>query len=131
MARRSRALVGYAYTLTRDRAQAEDLVQDALVKVFSRLRRPREMAGGGGHVMDLDQPLLTNAEAYVRRTMLTIYLDRFRRQKSWTGIKTCSPTTTTRPGRSASRRLGSTSAWRCPSCLSGSARWWCCGSSRT
>ncbi len=87
MARRSRALVGYGYTLTRDRAQAEDLVQDALVKVFSRLRRPREMADGGGHVMDLDQPLLTNAEAYVRRTMLTIYLDRFRRQKSWTGIK--------------------------------------------
>ncbi|PUB24042.1 RNA polymerase sigma factor (sigma-70 family) [Promicromonospora sp. AC04] len=89
MARRSRALVGYAYTLTRDRVQAEDLVQDALVKVFSRLRRPRGMDDDGGHVMDLDrdQPVLTNAEAYVRRTMLTIYLDRFRRQRNWTGIK--------------------------------------------
>ncbi|WP_369370725.1 RNA polymerase sigma factor [Promicromonospora sp. Populi] len=88
MARRSRALVGYAYTLTRDRAQAEDLVQDALVKVFSRLRRPRGMDDDGGQLdLDQDQPRLTNAEAYVRRTMLTIYLDRFRRQKNWTGIK--------------------------------------------
>ncbi|MFI6427992.1 RNA polymerase sigma factor [Promicromonospora sp. NPDC050880] len=88
MARRSRALVGYAYSLTRDRAQAEDLVQDALVKVFSRLRRPRELAGGGQVVdLDQDQPRLTNAEAYVRRTMLTIYLDGYRRSTSWTGIK--------------------------------------------
>ncbi|MFD7021254.1 RNA polymerase sigma factor [Promicromonospora sukumoe] len=86
MARRGRALVGYGYTLCRDRGQAEDLVQDALVKVFSRLRRPRELSGGG-QVVDLDQPRLTNAEAYVRRAMLTIYLDGYRRQTSWTGIK--------------------------------------------
>jgi RNA polymerase sigma factor (sigma-70 family) len=84
--RRSGALVGYAYSLTRDKAQAEDLVQDALVKVFSRLRRPREMSGAS-QVTDLDQPRLTNAEAYVRRAMLTIYLDGYRRQTSWTGIK--------------------------------------------
>jgi RNA polymerase sigma factor (sigma-70 family) len=88
MARRGRALVGYAATLTRDRVQAEDLVQDALVKVFSRLRRPRDLAGDG-QVVDLDreQPRLTNAEAYVRRTILTIYLDGYRRQNSWSGIK--------------------------------------------
>jgi RNA polymerase sigma factor (sigma-70 family) len=86
MARRGRALVGYGYTLCRDRGQAEDLVQDALVKVFSRLRRPREMSGAS-QVTDLDQPRLTNAEAYVRRAMLTIYLDGYRRQTSWTGIK--------------------------------------------
>ncbi|MFE7504952.1 RNA polymerase sigma factor [Promicromonospora sp. NPDC057488] len=86
MARRGRALVGYGYTLCRDRGQAEDLVQDALVKVFSRLRRPREMSGTA-QVTDLDQPRLTNAEAYVRRAMLTIYLDGYRRQTSWTGIK--------------------------------------------
>ncbi|MGW2092018.1 RNA polymerase sigma factor [Promicromonospora sukumoe] len=87
MARRGRALVGYGYTLCRDRGQAEDLVQDALVKVFSRLRRPRGMSDDGGQVVDLDQPRLTNAEAYVRRAMLTIYLDGYRRQTSWTGIK--------------------------------------------
>ncbi|MFI2361862.1 RNA polymerase sigma factor [Promicromonospora sp. NPDC019610] len=87
MARRGRALVGYGYTLCRDRTQAEDLVQDALVKVFSRLRRPRGTAEDGGQVVDLDQPRLTNAEAYVRRAMLTIYLDGYRRQTSWTGIK--------------------------------------------
>lgn len=87
MARRSRALVGYAYSLTRDRTQAEDLVQDALVKVFSRLRRPRDTVDG--QVVDLDgeQPRLTNAEAYVRRTILTIFLDGYRRQNSWSGIK--------------------------------------------
>ncbi|MFD2797702.1 RNA polymerase sigma factor [Promicromonospora vindobonensis] len=88
MARRSRALAGYAYSLTRNTAQAEDLVQDALVKVFSRLRRPRGTADGG-QVVDLDHdlPRLTNAEAYVRRAILTIYLDGYRRQNSWTGIK--------------------------------------------
>jgi len=88
MARRSRALAGYAYTLTRDMTRAEDLVQDALVKVFSRLRRPRDTAGGA-HVtnLDEDQPRLTNAEAYVRRAILTIYLDGYRRQNSWTGVK--------------------------------------------
>jgi RNA polymerase sigma factor (sigma-70 family) len=89
MARRSRALVGYAYTLTRDVTRAEDLVQDALVKVFSRLRRPADSSGEIGKSLHLDQdePRLTNAEAYVRRAILTIYLDGYRRQSSWTGIK--------------------------------------------
>jgi RNA polymerase sigma factor (sigma-70 family) len=88
MARRSRALVGYAYTLTRDLPRAEDLVQDALVKVFSRLRRPAESGDGGTSMrLDRDEPRLTNAEAYVRRAILTIYLDGYRRQSSWTGIK--------------------------------------------
>lgn len=89
MARRSRALVGYAYTFTRDVQRAEDLVQDALVKVFSRLRRPTDNSGEVGRSMHLDQdePRLTNAEAYVRRAILTIYLDGHRRQNNWTGIK--------------------------------------------
>jgi RNA polymerase sigma factor (sigma-70 family) len=88
MARRSRVLVGYAYTLTRDLPRAEDLVQDALVKVFSRLRRPAETGDGGQSMrLDQDEPRLTNAEAYVRRAILTIYLDGYRRQSSWTGIK--------------------------------------------
>jgi RNA polymerase sigma factor (sigma-70 family) len=88
MERRSRALVGYAYTLTRDLPRAEDLVQDALVKVFSRLRRPAGSSEGGQSMrLDQDEPRLTNAEAYVRRAILTIYLDGYRRQSSWTGIK--------------------------------------------
>lgn len=87
MARRSRALVGYAYTLTRDVPRAEDLVQDALVKVFSRLRRPAGSDGGGTSMhLDQDEPRLTNAEAYVRQAILTIYLDGYRRQSSWAGI---------------------------------------------
>ena len=52
---RGGALVGYAYSLCRDRAQAEDLVQDALVKVFSRLRRLPGVTEER-QVVDLDQP---------------------------------------------------------------------------
>ena len=84
---RSGALVGYAYSLTRDKPHAEDLVQDALVKVYSRLRRPPAMADGGRQVVDLDQPRVTNAEAYVKRAILTIYLDGYRRHNHWTGLK--------------------------------------------
>jgi RNA polymerase sigma factor (sigma-70 family) len=84
---RGGALVGYAYSLCRDRAQAEDLVQDALVKVFSRLRRLHRTGDGGRQVVDLDQPRLTNTEAYVRRAILTIYLDGYRRQSSWSSFK--------------------------------------------
>ena len=86
-ASRGGALVGYAYSLCRDRTQAEDLVQDALVKVFSRLRRLPGTVDGGRQVVDLDQPRLTNAEAYVRRAILTIYLDGYRRQSSWSSFK--------------------------------------------
>jgi RNA polymerase sigma factor (sigma-70 family) len=91
MARRSGVLVGYAFTLCRDRAQAEDLVQDALVKVFSRLRRPSGKSdgssGGGSTRVDLDAQTPTNAEGYVRRAILTIYLDGYRRRGRWAGIQ--------------------------------------------
>ena len=83
--RRSGALVGYAYSLTRDKPQAEDLVQDALVKVYSRLRRPPSAAGQTQ--VDLDRPEATNAEGYVRRAILTIYLDGYRRRNHWSGLK--------------------------------------------
>jgi RNA polymerase sigma factor (sigma-70 family) len=82
--RRSGALVGYAYSLTRDKPQAEDLVQDALVKVYSRLRRP---SVAGQTQVDLDRPEATNAEGYVRRAILTIYLDGYRRRNHWSGLK--------------------------------------------
>ena len=85
--RRGGALVGYAYSLCRNKAQAEDLVQDALVKVFSRLRRRSGTADGGQQVVDLEEPRLTNSEAYVRQAILTIYLDGYRRNNHWTGLK--------------------------------------------
>lgn len=68
---RHRALLGYAYLLSSDLREAEDLVQDALVKVFSRRSVPREGA----------------AEGYVRRAIFTLYLDAYRRRRRWTGIK--------------------------------------------
>ncbi|MCP2263514.1 sigma-70 family RNA polymerase sigma factor [Promicromonospora thailandica] len=90
MRARGGALVRYAYMLSGDRALAEDLVQDALVKVYSRLRRPgRGGAVGvaaGSRAHDLDSPF-TNAEGYVRRAILTIYLDGYRKRQRWAGIK--------------------------------------------
>lgn len=62
---RQGALVAYAYLLTRDRAAAEDLVQDALVRTFAgraRFEHARE------------------AETYVRRAIASTFLDG---QRSW------------------------------------------------
>lgn len=67
---RGKALTGYAYLLCGDVHEAEDLVQDALVKTFTRRR-------AGLH--------LDSAEAYVRRAVLTLYLDGWRRRKRWAG----------------------------------------------
>ena len=68
IADRGRALTGYAYLLCGDVHDAEDLVQDALVKTFTRRR-----AG-----LQLD-----SAEAYLRRAILTSYLDGWRKRKRW------------------------------------------------
>lgn len=63
---RGRALYGYAYVLTGSAADADDLVQDAMVKVFSRTRR-LETVGA--------------AEGYVRQTMRTLFVDDRRRHR--------------------------------------------------
>ena len=65
---RGRHLTSYAFLLTGDSAAAQDLVQDALIKVFLRSRP--------GFQPDV-------AEAYVRRAILTLFVDGFRRRRRW------------------------------------------------
>ena len=69
---RGSALVGYAYLLCGDRREAEDLVQDALVKTFARGRLGLEAV---------------SVEGYVRRAILNTYLDGFRRRQRWAAIR--------------------------------------------
>lgn len=59
------SLVAYGVLLTANRAQSEDLVQDAMVKVFSRVRT---------------LPNAAAADQYIRRAMYTLYLDEARHQ---------------------------------------------------
>ncbi|MCY7411722.1 MAG: sigma-70 family RNA polymerase sigma factor [Salinibacterium sp.] len=68
---RGEALTRYAYFVSGDRDGASDLVQDALVKTFGRLRN--------GFTV-------TSAEAYVRRTILNSHLDAGRRLRRWRKI---------------------------------------------
>jgi RNA polymerase sigma factor (sigma-70 family) len=57
-----------AFLLCGDDHQAEDLVQDALVRAFARsLRGPRP----------------ESVEAYVRKIMMNLFIDRARRQSRW------------------------------------------------
>lgn len=67
---RGRALVGYAYLLTGSVRDAEDLVQDALVKTIVRTRDG----------VDLDA-----VEGYVRRAILSTFVDGHRRLRRWRG----------------------------------------------
>jgi len=69
---REKALLGYAFVVCGDSSLAQDLVQDALVKTFSRPR-----AGLGA----------AKAEAYVRRAIATLYVDRYRRQVRWQRVQ--------------------------------------------
>ncbi len=70
-ASRGPALTGYAYLLTGNLRDAEDLVQDALVKTFRRIGGVEAGA----------------AETYVRRAILTLYIDGYRRRRRWEGIR--------------------------------------------
>lgn len=69
---RERALLGYAYLVCGNATQAQDLVQDALVRTFSKPR-----------------PGLTavKAEGYVRRAITTVYIDGYRRQQRWRRVQ--------------------------------------------
>jgi RNA polymerase sigma factor (sigma-70 family) len=64
---RGAALKRYGYLLCGDNAEAEDLVQDALVRTFT--------SGRGSEI--------TQAEQYVRKAMLNLFLDRVRRRRLW------------------------------------------------
>ena len=68
---RGDALGAYAYLLTGDLREAEDLLQDALVKTFVRSRSLE----------------LASAEAYVRRVMATTWVDRHRRRGQWSRVR--------------------------------------------
>jgi RNA polymerase sigma factor (sigma-70 family) len=63
------ALKRQAYLLCGDDDQAEDLVQDALVRAFSRARRA---------------PGPEAADAYIRKIMINLFIDHARRQARWT-----------------------------------------------
>lgn len=69
---RGPALVRYAALLTGGTAEAEDLVQEALVRAFGQGRPLRETRA---------------AEAYVRRAILTVFLDGYRRRRRWSGLR--------------------------------------------
>ncbi|MDC7123457.1 sigma-70 family RNA polymerase sigma factor [Cellulomonas fimi] len=69
---RGHALVRYATYLTGDRRQAEDVVQEALVRCFGRTRTLRDAVA---------------AEAYVRRAILTEFLDGHRRTTRWRSVR--------------------------------------------
>lgn len=68
---RGAALGAYAYLLTGNLRDAEDLVQDALVKTFVRGRSVG----------------LTSAEGYVRTAILTTWIDTYRRRRNWERVR--------------------------------------------
>ncbi|ACQ78895.1 RNA polymerase, sigma-24 subunit, ECF subfamily [Beutenbergia cavernae DSM 12333] len=82
---RGARLLRTAYLLCGDRSGAEDLVQDALVKTFARRRTtPRLRIDAAG---TRDVVALGEAESYVRRAILTLYLDEARRSGRWRKVR--------------------------------------------
>jgi RNA polymerase sigma factor (sigma-70 family) len=72
VAERGDALTRYAYFVSGSWDDAADLVQDALVSVFGRLR---------------NRHTVTSAEAYTRRAILNGFIDAGRRRSSWRRIQ--------------------------------------------
>lgn len=71
VAERGAALTRYAYFVSGSQDDAADLVQDALVKTFGRLRNGFTVA---------------SAEGYVRRAILNTHIDSGRRTSRWRRI---------------------------------------------
>lgn len=71
VAERGGALVGYAYLLCGRVSEAEDLVQEGLVRTFSRRRTGADVAW---------------LEAYVRQAILSAYLDGYRKRRRWASV---------------------------------------------
>lgn len=69
---RERALLSYAYLVCGDPVQAQDLVQEALVRTFSQERRGLTAA---------------KAEGYVRRAITSSFVDQYRRQQRWRRVQ--------------------------------------------
>ncbi|MGN8247365.1 SigE family RNA polymerase sigma factor [Cellulomonas soli] len=69
---RGDALLRYAWLLTGDASAAEEIVQDALVTVLTR----------NGNLRDPGA-----VEGYVRRAILSRYVDGYRRRRRWTGVR--------------------------------------------
>ena len=65
-------LGAFAYLLTGNHSEAEELVQAAIVKAFSKPRKLRDVP---------------SAEAYVRATMRTLHIDGMRRQARWRNVQ--------------------------------------------
>ena len=69
---RERALLGYAYLVCGDSTRAQDLVQEALVRTFSRERKGLTAV---------------TAEAYVRRAITSVLIDQYRRSQRWDRVQ--------------------------------------------
>jgi RNA polymerase sigma-70 factor (sigma-E family) len=69
---RGPALIRYAFLLTGDRTAAEDLVQDALIKTFTRGRATND---------------IVFTEAYVRRALVTRAIDGFRSRRRFLAVR--------------------------------------------
>ena len=72
---RGATLTRYATLLCGNASDGEDLVQEAVTKVFTRFRRSQSAEGP------------EYAEAYVRRAIMTLYLDSYRRSKRWRAVQ--------------------------------------------
>ena len=68
---RGAALIRHAWLLCGDQSEAEDLVQDALIRAFTHPARSQEPA---------------TAERYVRQIMLNRFLDQRRRTMRWRAL---------------------------------------------
>ncbi|MGC4175550.1 RNA polymerase sigma factor [Demequina sp.] len=69
---RERALLSYAFLVCGDASKAQDLVQDALVRTFSRERKGLTVV---------------TAEGYVRRSITSVYIDEYRRAQRWQRVQ--------------------------------------------